>query len=587
MGVLDELASMGITVWRSGDELRFAPRDKMTPEIRARLRDCRDELFPKPAPAPHGPKPAAQAAKYEFPAPVPPAASIPAALPRVLFASHDLSLTGAPRILFNLVPRLRGILPAVYSPVPGPLADRFREAGVPVAHTLNLDGVDLIVANTLRSAPAIAAAKRAGVPAVWFIHEFSPDLCGNVAEVESVIDYPRAVVFPHTATAANYAALRTHGVHVVPSIVPPAPIRDRSACRESLGLAEEDFVVVTMGRDEQRKGQEDLRAATAGLPVKMFCVQDDPDPWRFYSAADLYVCCSRIEAFPLTLQEAKQYGLPVITTDIPPCRDIIKDGLHYTPGDAADLRSKIERIRADADLRRTLSASLTHLPSFTESVAAYERIISEQPLHVVYHIAGMGPIWREVVTEQLEQLRACGLTTVLATHVGEGLEWVIDEARRQGIALTVCQHEPDIGHCECLAIRLIERLARASDRPILYLHTKAVSQTEDFYHEWRRLMMSALVMRWREHLPELARHDAVGVNWWRLDPRNHFSGNFWLATAEWIRKLPRFDSFFRDRFSCELWIGSREGCNAKSILCSDRKFWAEDMDLLYRLRQAQ
>jgi hypothetical protein len=47
----------------------------------------------------------------------------------------------------------------------------------------------------------------------------------------------------------------------------------------------------------------------------------------------------------------------------------------------------------------------------------------------------MGGHWRAVVREQLGQLRDCGLTRVLATHVGEGPGWLTEEAGRRGIDL--------------------------------------------------------------------------------------------------------------------------------------------------------
>lgn len=520
----------------------------------------------------------------------------PQSAPRVLFASHDLSLSGAPLVLYRLLPRLRGMTVSVYSPVDGPLKARFLEEGISVTHTLDLAGVDLLVANTLLSTPAVAAAKVAGMPCVWLIHEFTPNTCGNLDAVRAIIDYPQSLFFCHPASAENFQHLRTRNVHVIYSCIYPAPIRDRVYCRQALELASGDFCIVTMGRDEPRKGQADLREATAALAVRVFCVTGDPDPWTYYAAADLYVCTSREESFGLSLQEAKQYGIPVITTDLPSCKDIIHDGvhgLHYEPGDVADLRTKIEQLRANPELRAKLSAPVTHLPSFLEMVERYETAFldaagyyRDQPVHVVYHVAGIGEHWQGIVTEQLEQLRGCGLTRVLCTHVGVGLDWLLDEARRRGVDLTICQHEPDVGNCEVLAIRLIERLARTSDKPILYLHTKGASRplSEAYYHEWRRLMMAALVIRWCEHLPALADHDAVGVNWWD-DPKGHFSGNFWLASAAWLRRLPRFDSYYRDRYSCERWIGSVAGCKARSLICSNRKFWAEDMAFLLAQRE--
>lgn len=594
---LDKLDAIGLSYWWKDDEIEYAPKSKLTPDIERQFVYLKPALLELRNSRQSKLHPSLRPVILEFPkqlleTPLPP----PIAVPHVLFASHDLSLSGAPLVLANVLPRLRGMTTAVYSPVDGPLKQRFQTLGIPVLHTLNLADVDLLVANTLLSASAVSAAKEANVPCVWLIHEYEPDMCGNLEAVCEIIGYPQALFFPHGATANNYRHLRMHNTQVIYACVYPTPIRDRASARESLNLTREDFCIVTMGRDEPRKGQIDLREATKNLPVRAFYVYDEPDPCRYYAAADLYVCTSRMESFGLSIQEAKQYHMPVITTKLPSTVDQIHDGvhgLHYEPGDVVDLRNKIIQLYSDKELHSKLCAPITHLPSFLEVVEKYEGAFLEaagcyrnQPIKVVYHAAGIGEHWKEIVTEQFQQLYSSGLKDVLATHVGEGLDWFLNEAVYRGINLTVTQHEPDVGNCEVLAMRLIERLARCSDKPILYLHTKGVTRplSEEFYHEWRRVMMEGLVVNWRKNLLSLNGHDAVGVNWWTK--HNHFSGNFWMATPSWIRKLPKFDTYYRDRYSCERWIGSIKGCRAISVFCQDKKFWSEDMELLYKLRSS-
>lgn len=321
--------------------------------------------------------------------------------------------------------------------------------------------------------------------------------------------------------------------------------------------------------------------------IRLFAVHDDPDPWTYYAAADLYVCSSRVESYPLSLQEAKAYGLPVITTPVFGCAEIVRrgiDGLHYQPGNVESLRLWIESVRDNPGLRASLSGPLQHLPSYAETCRRYEdtfRLAAgvaprDQPLQVVYHVAGLGDHWKPIVAEQLAALSRVGLRRIYATHVGAEPDWVLEEAWRRDLDLTLCSHDRRVEHGETPAIRLIERFALTSDTPILYLHSKGVSHplNEPVWHEWRRLMMRELVERWRERLPALVDYDAVGVNWWTT--KAHFSGNFWLARADWLRKLPRFDSYYRDRYSCERWIGATPGCRTKSLVCSDLQFWDRD-----------
>jgi len=508
-------------------------------------------------------------------------------VPRLLICSHYLGRTGAPHICVNLAKHLKGWHVEVHSPHDGPLRADLEKAGVRVHvgdYTAKLfRQFDLIVANTTVSWGAVEQAKRLGLPCVWMFHESNPQDFGEIwSHIKRLIDYPKFVVYPCQATADVYSSLRADAV-IVPSIVPPVPPR-------TIRPDGERFHIVTLGEDHPRKGQADIRAAVAGdASIRFTAVHDASNPHEWLQSADLYVCSSRIEAYPLSLQEAKAYGLPVVTTPVFGIPEIIRDGidgLHYQPGDVADLRAKIDRIRTDDELRARLSKPLTHLPSFAESLARYDRVFTDAIApRVVYHVAGMGPWWKAVVSEQLAQLRDAGLTHILCTYVGEGLDWLREKATAVGLTLDITYHSDDVRQWECPAIRLVERLARESDAPILYLHSKGVSHdpsSEPVYHEWRRLMMRELVGPWRQHVPKLRTYDAVGVNWTTKPDaaKNHFSGNFWLVRPSWIRRLPAFDSYYRDRYSCERWIGAVEGCRAVSLFCQDKRLWDVHAKLL-------
>lgn len=507
----------------------------------------------------------------------------PRKTPTVLFASQYLEFDGAPIILANLIPHLRGIKPILYSPVEGPLRDRHERAGTPVTLELNLDGVDLVVANTIASAPAVDAAKAKGIPAIWLIHESDPGMVGNRPDVERLIGYPDAVIFPSQATAKEYEGLPKHNGMVIHSVIPPIPaVPTKSHSHKN------NFVVLTFGRDEDRKNQVILRqAVNLCQNVVLKAVHDDPDPFRHFADADVYVCSSKLEAFPLSIQEAKAHGVPVISADTFGCKEIIRDGIDgllYEPSDVIALKERIERLQFDARLRSDLSGPLTHLPSFGESVADYERAIhrscglpvGDLPLHVVWHVASIGPWWKDIAAEQIGQLAACGLYRVTLTHVGDpkNAAWLIEESQRAKIELEIAWDSPELRLYERPALRLIRRLSRSSDKPLLYLHGKGVThhpQAEPLYHDWRRLMMRELVAPWRTHLRDLDSYDLIGVNWWTSTP--HFSGNFWMARADWIRRLPEIDAAYKDRYSCEIWIGKAEKPVWKSLVCRDQRFW--------------
>jgi len=66
------------------------------------------------------------------------------------------------------------------------------------------------------------------------------------------------------------------------------------------------------------------------------------------------------EGIPKVLIEAAAAGRPVVTTDIPGCRDIVRDGangLLVPPGDVPALAAALRRLLTDPDLRRRMGSA--------------------------------------------------------------------------------------------------------------------------------------------------------------------------------------------------------------------------------------
>lgn len=63
----------------------------------------------------------------------------------------------------------------------------------------------------------------------------------------------------------------------------------------------------------------------------------------YYSNAQVYVLSSRWEGMPLVLVEAMSHGLPIVTSDLPVCREILGDfGLYFENGNIEDLAQRLE-----------------------------------------------------------------------------------------------------------------------------------------------------------------------------------------------------------------------------------------------------
>lgn len=84
---------------------------------------------------------------------------------------------------------------------------------------------------------------------------------------------------------------------------------------------------------------------------------DIPDVWR---ESDVAVLPSYREGLPRALLEAASVGLPLVATDVPGCREIVRHdetGLLVPPKDAAALAAAIERLVSEPGLRARMGRS--------------------------------------------------------------------------------------------------------------------------------------------------------------------------------------------------------------------------------------
>ncbi len=305
-----------------------------------------------------------------------------------LFCTHELILTGAPLFLVELVETLASEFNiTVYSPEGGPLKQRLEAVGVPVVHELRVKGP--VVANTLLMHKTVEEAHDSGHKSLWIVHESNPHTLGLPGNVAGMMCWPHKTIFGSHATASLYRAFCDP--EVIHTIVRPFEPLDRQLCRKELGWGDE-FVVLNVGTIEKRKGQSDLIEAVKGLDVRCVLVGrnldgveaevvEPTDEYRKYlAAADLFVMCSRVECFPRVTQEASIQGLPIITTPAFGLREQVHDGvhgMHYMAGNVQELRKKIEMLKEDEELRRSLVRPLCHLIDFQTMVDRYRELLRE------------------------------------------------------------------------------------------------------------------------------------------------------------------------------------------------------------------
>ncbi len=122
-----------------------------------------------------------------------------------------------------------------------------------------------------------------------------------------------------------------------------------------------DVVFVVAGPFDPDKGDpltaDDVAAAEAA-GVRFLGHRDDPE--RLYQAFDVYVLASHREGFPRSAMEAAATGLPIVACDIRGSRQVVDHGvtgLLGTVRSPASLRSNIELLVDDPDLRSSMSAA--------------------------------------------------------------------------------------------------------------------------------------------------------------------------------------------------------------------------------------
>lgn len=126
--------------------------------------------------------------------------------------------------------------------------------------------------------------------------------------------------------------------------------------------------------------------------------------------------------------------------------------------------------------------------------------------------------------------------------------------------------EADEGYEQVTLLPLAKAVKKMGGN-VLYAHTKGASDQSELNVLWRRSMLDLVVRDRRFCESEIYKrgYDAVGTNF--LTPEEYqgivtspfFGGNFWVATARYLRTLPTPPTRTRDnhgRFDAESWIGS-------------------------------
>ena len=292
---------------------------------------------------------------------------------------------------------------------------------------------EMVYGNTLQTFYAIDAARRCGLPSLWNVRESEPwrtyfnYLPSPIRpKALSCFSFPYRIIFVAHATRNRYEPLNTvrnfcmiHNGLNMPRLEESRAKWGRTKARKNLHLDDGEIMVLLLGTVCPRKGQKDIVEAMSLLSddavkkVRLFIVGDRPSSYSsemkamvfalpkersrrisiipeteetalYYSAADIFVCTSRVESYPRVILEAMAYGLPIISTPAFGIVEQIRSGVNgefYQEGNAVALVDKLSSLIFNKIKRETYQMNskivLESLTGFEEMINQYAELVRE------------------------------------------------------------------------------------------------------------------------------------------------------------------------------------------------------------------
>ncbi|MGD1699650.1 glycosyltransferase [Dapis sp. BLCC M229] len=311
--------------------------------------------------------------------------------------------------------------------------DAYNAALTTFAQEIKSLNIDVMYINTLENFFMVDVAQMLNIPSVWNVHESQPwqtyfNRFGNeiAARALECFRYPYRIIFVSDATRNKYLPLNSHHNFTVVhngldlELLKKASAKwSRQEARSALEVKKDEIAILLLGTVCERKGQHDLVKSLSFIPekerekIKCFLVGDRPNLYslklhelvknlpeeiqqrveivgetsetaKYYQAADIFVCTSRIESFPRVILEAMAYNLPIVTTPVFGIVEQVKpniNGLFYAPDNPEELANVLMSLLIDEELRQRLAGNakyvLESLNTFAEMTETYGQIFQE------------------------------------------------------------------------------------------------------------------------------------------------------------------------------------------------------------------
>jgi hypothetical protein len=176
---------------------------------------------------------------------------------------------------------------------------------------------------------------------------------------------------------------------------------------------------------------------------------------------------------------------------------------------------------------------------------------------------------KTIFEEQLETITTSGLykntETIFCSILGDGTITLPPK-------YVVIYQSVDMS---CYERKILEYMQQHSTTNIgmyWYIHTKGVSKYNHINYpnlqDWRVLMEYWLLHKWKECYDKLNDYDVIGINY-IVVPSPHFSGNFWWARSDYVKKNPTNFNYI-EYLEPEMWICKS---NPKLLCTYDSKLY--------------
>lgn len=289
---------------------------------------------------------------------------------------------------------------------------------------------DLVIVNVLHSFFLVNILHSLAIPSIWIIHESYP--CCEYLKMlpeyhhnnfRNAFKQAQKVVFGSLALPKLYLeCLDDCNYEVIHPAIPEQYSSDygnndlRMRYRKESGIRETCTLVINVGAFEPYKNQKLLVEAakmvgepdicfflvggnpesvyqqsiaenirTNNLDDKVMIIPQVENVAYLYLAADIFVCTSTWDTYPLVVLEAMAYGLPIIATSMTGVKEQVRFGFNAleTADDPSELASHITSLVRDSGLREKMGKNsrivYESLESHTIMVNRYEQLLEQIP----------------------------------------------------------------------------------------------------------------------------------------------------------------------------------------------------------------